>query len=264
MKKLNRLFDVLFGLFISIILSSCLIVYLTANKPSFFGYNIVDVLSNSMEESDIYINDKVIIKNIDILDLEVGDIICYNISDNINNNYINFNSSNYSTEELELISNINNQYTNSNTSIWLHHITNIYIDENLNIFYETKGSSNHFTDTYLVSSNDIIGTYVYNSEVISTVYNFSQKPVSKYIFIVMPSSIILIYTMFIIVRLLNIIAYEQKVLNREISLDDEFINKEIIYNMKNKDKLKILSHYDNKLYYAKLLWCDDYEKHIND
>lgn len=261
MNKLNKLFDLLFIVFISFIISSCLIIYLNTNKSSLFGYNIVNVLSGSMEESNIYKDDIIIIKNKNVLDLEIGDIICYNISNNVNYNLEVFNKENYTEDELNEINLISNVYQDSNTTIYLHQIVNIYIDNN-HIYFETKGTSNPYSDTYLVDSNDVIGVYVDNSIILTNVYAFINTTYGKYILFITPSFIILLYSLYITFRLFNTFSYEKKLLNKEILLTDKNINKDIVYSMKNKDKYILLSYNEDKVYCAKLLWRNKYKKYL--
>lgn len=262
MKILNKLFDAVFIIFISTIISSCIVIYLNTNKTSLFGYNIVTVLSDSMSNSSINVNDKVIIKDYNILELEVGDIICFNTSNSINNNYEIFIKDNYNNNVIDYIDQMNNTYINTDTSIWIHQITNIYIDDDYNIYFETKGTSNNYTDTYLVKSSDVIGKYIFNSVVLTNLYKFGNTSIGKYVLIVLPSTFFLMYMIYICFRLYSILEYQKKVMNLQIFLTNKSINKDIIYKLSDKQKYQLLTYYEDKEYCAKLLWQDNYKKKL--
>lgn len=194
--KISKFFDRLILLCIMALMLVISIIYLNKNNE-FLNYNLINVLSSSMEDSEIYKDDILVIKYQDITSLEVGDIICFNISQTSNDNFELYDINNY--DNLDEINYINKRVYNT-TNLWIHEIVNIYIDTDLNIYYETKGTSNLYADTFLVKAHDIVGVYVCNVPIISTLRSFIISSTGIYLTIVLPITMMFMCIVFKIIK----------------------------------------------------------------
>ncbi len=109
--------------------------------PSIFGYKPFVVLSNSMQD-EISAGDLVIVKEVDIKELDEGDIIAFRTS---------------------------------NDFVTTHRIVNIVISEKGKCF-ETKGDSNNTNDEELICGESVEGKYVHKIPVVGHIILFIQKP----------------------------------------------------------------------------------------
>ena len=122
--------------------------------PSIFGYKPFIVLSGSME-TEIYIGDLVIIKEIDASELKVNDIIAFREADNL---------------------------------VTTHRIINI-VEMNGDLYFETKGDNNNTKDEGLVSADSIEGKYHSKIPDIGNAILFIQQPLG---FVVMMMTLFII------------------------------------------------------------------------
>lgn len=188
-----------FNVFLVILTSVMIVVFMNCLGVKTFGYSSFNILSGSMEESDIYQGDKVVVYETDILDLEIGDIIAFYASNDKNNNYALFDKSTYCESELLLIEEVNTtNYTK--TEVWIHEITNIFIDDNDNIYYETKGTSNKSTDYYLAAANNVIGKHVVTITIFNMFWSFFFTSIGMLTIVVLPAFIVAVISLLSLIR----------------------------------------------------------------
>lgn len=109
--------------------------------PSIFGYKPFIVLSGSME-TEIYVGDLVIVKDVDTSTLKVGDIIAFRGSDDI---------------------------------VTTHRIVGIETENN-QICFTTKGDANNVNDSGLVYVNMVEGRYQTKIPKLGNAILFIQQP----------------------------------------------------------------------------------------
>lgn len=109
--------------------------------PSVFGYKPFIVLSGSME-TEIFVGDLVIVKEIDPSTLNKGDIIAFRDSDDI---------------------------------VTTHRIVDV-VTENSQLCFKTKGDANNANDSELVYSNMVEGKYQTKVSKLGNVILFIQEP----------------------------------------------------------------------------------------
>ncbi len=122
--------------------------------PSLFGYKPFIVLSGSME-TEIFVGDLVIVKEVDSTTLKENDIIAFRDSENL---------------------------------VTTHRIINT-INSGSEICFETKGDNNNTKDEGIVCSDSIEGKYQYKISKIGNAILFIQEPLG---FTVMMLSIFII------------------------------------------------------------------------
>ena len=130
-RKLDRILTVVTVVSIIICLSLCIQV-IQGKSAGLFGFRIFHILTGSMEPT-IPTNSNVIVREVDIDSLEVGDIITFISRD-------------------EAI------FGNANT----HRIVAIVVDDNGEKCFATRGDANNATDSLLVYPEDIVGKVVFH------------------------------------------------------------------------------------------------------
>jgi signal peptidase len=127
---------------------------LTTYVPGISGFQGLSIQTNSMEPL-ISIGDYVVVKEIDANELEVQDIIAFNVDINANG-----------TEE-----------------IVVHYVDEI-ITENGELSFKTKAEIADVQDTWTISADDVVGVYTFQVNNIGAVMNFLSTPIGKLIVIV--------------------------------------------------------------------------------
>lgn len=143
MKKVLK--SLIITLLVLVLLVNISIIIQTKIKPdavpSIFGYKPFIVLSGSME-TEIYVGDLVIVKDVDTSTLKVGDIIAFRGSDDI---------------------------------VTTHRIVGIETENN-QICFTTKGDANNVNDSGLVYANMVEGRYQTKIPKLGNAILFIQQP----------------------------------------------------------------------------------------
>lgn len=126
--------------------------------PSFFGWKPFIVSSGSME-SKLYMGDIAIVKEVDVRELEVGDIIAFQESPNF---------------------------------IVTHRIIEKITDEDGQIKFITKGDNNNATDLEQVLVSQLEGKYITKISKLGNLLLYMQTPIGTIISISIPIIILLI------------------------------------------------------------------------
>ena len=158
-KKLIKGLKIIFIIILSLILLVNVYVIIQAKSkpnsvPSVFGYKPFIVLSGSME-TEIYVGDLVIVKEVDSSTLEVNDIIAFRDSENL---------------------------------VTTHMIVDV-VNTDKGRCFETKGDNNNTKDDNIVCSDSIEGKYHSKISKIGNAILFIQEPLG---FIVMMLSLLII------------------------------------------------------------------------
>ena len=156
MKKILKIFII--TLLLLILLVNISIIVQTKIKPDsvpgIFGYKPFIVLSGSMQ-SEIYVGDLVIVKEVDPSTLKIGDIIAFRESENI---------------------------------VTTHRIVELKTQDN-QVCFITKGDANNVNDSGLVYSNMLEGKYKTRIPRLGNAILFIQQPMG---FAILMMSILII------------------------------------------------------------------------
>lgn len=149
---------IIIGLLLIILMINVYVIIQAKSKPnsvpSVFGYKPFIVLSGSME-TEIYVGDLVIVKEVDSQELQVNDIIAFRDSENL---------------------------------VTTHRIINI-VNTDKGRCFETKGDNNNTKDDNIVCPESIEGKYHSKISKVGNAILFIQEPLG---FIVMMLSLLII------------------------------------------------------------------------
>ena len=145
-KREYDIYDLLYYLALVVILTSILVSSCTEGVKTICGYSFMTVLTSSMQD-EIPQGSLVINKQVDVDTLEVGDDITY--------------------------------LTGVDTTI-THKIVDIVTDDDGNLYFQTQGIMNEYTDPQLVSSDNVVGIVIFHNLLLGKIVTC----VRKYIFLV--------------------------------------------------------------------------------
>ena len=146
---------------ISLVLLLILIIFQNISKDdSLFGYRIYTVASNSMRPT-YEIGDTLLIKEVELSDIKVGDVISYKGQSNGVEGYI-----------------------------ITHKVINIEVDSD-NYYFHTKGEANEGEDP-LVSGNQVVGKVIHKFLILSILGRITSNIVLLTLFITIPLTILIV------------------------------------------------------------------------
>ena len=146
----------------------------TSKIPAFGAYIIV---SKSMTPT-INVGDCVIVKRMNNDGYRIGDIITYDMSDSSNSNFL-----------------------------VTHRVVNKKVVDSKESYYTTRGDNNSLIDTKPVNTNDIYGKVLFKIPKLGLLFNFFNKPSNFFLWLLIPTIIILVYELF---RIFNTLLYKEK------------------------------------------------------
>ena len=213
-----------------------------------FGKTYIKISSQSMAKSNFNINDIVVIKLTNPNQLQIGDKIAF---------YYNATSS---TPELSEITkqpkgleyNLFNNFgiglktfetVGKKHAIVFHEITDIKIDSNNELWFQTWGTSNYNKDgskafdTSWTNQKYIIGSFE-NKSIFSNIGKTFKNPFYLYLAI---SSLIILISAFSLLLNLNKYFYIQKLKQRKILISDNRIKPSLFKHLTINEKADILS-----------------------
>ncbi len=156
-KAMNITSNILIAILIIVTVALAVLRMSGANFSSTFKYNLFVISSGSMEPT-YKINDVILCEKVDTSDLEIGDVITYQSTIDVNNDGVDDNIT--------------------------HRIVDIY-DENGATMIVTKGDANDNEDTEFIASK-VIGKVVYKFYVLSFVYKILSTILGFVLIIVLP------------------------------------------------------------------------------
>ncbi len=263
---------------IAILLSATLIcITSVANRarnipPMFAGYSTLTIQSHSMENSGLYKGNSVIVTSVNTSELKKDDIIAFFVYNKTLEDIYLKDLNVISTEDIKTLksqntfkrflgfqSRIINEAGKSNSILVIHHIKDIYKDEEGIVWFSTYGSSNEYTDEWLVRQDLVIGRLDNSTtaQLIASFIEFLTNPIGLFLFILIPLTY-LIYC--IITELLYICAIKKlqlQVLRGERRLTDIIcVRNNVGYSLTHKKKLEVLATAPQELktIYLSLLW----------
>ncbi len=251
---------------------------------SFLGYSFCNVLSKSMENDGFYKGDTVIVKNVNEKDVKLGDIIAFYSHSNkhesdsnihlvvkyINSSFPLDNDSSNIKKELD-ISSIEKTKDNreqnlkkaqdAKASVIFHTVVGIFVDNDGNVFYKTKGSSNGSSDSTLAPSDLVVGKYINTPVFFRRAVSYCASPIGMIILVCLPLSLLVLMQCLSLIEQISIISLEKKLISGQLSYKDEEIKKDLpgsIIELYNKVYYYFMAPDEEKEEVKNYLWGDLY------
>ena len=263
---LGKIGDILLWpvIIIALISSFFMLVQKSQNKvTSVFGYSFVNVLSGSMINEGFKIGDTVITKRINERDVQLGDIIAFYYSYStvstssvqmvVEYNYSSGKEVDYSESNINYgvdvsqIPKLNDKSAEylekaqkDKYKVYFHRVIGIYVDEDGNLFFKTKGSNNSSADSPLSRGDLVVGKYVNTPIFVRRAVSFCASSIGMIILVCVPLSLLVLMQCLSLIEQISIISLEKKLMAGELSYTDEEIKKEL-----HSDQIEIY----NKAYY---------------
>lgn len=246
----GKIADILFIpiIVISLFSSMSMLIQKKQHKPtSIFGYSLVNILSDSMTPSGFKKGDTVLTKSANVATIELGDIIAfYNYRDSLDSttqkhivaryNYtegelkVEFSDSNiergiaidtFEHVERENEKNIADAQK-AKARIYFHQVIGMYLDENGNVFYKTKGSKNTHSDDY-IRSDFVVGEYVHTPRVLRDAMSFCSSSMGMIVLVCLPLSILVLMQCFSLIKQIEVMSIEKQLILGKKRYDDNDI-----------------------------------------
>ncbi|MBE7082291.1 MAG: hypothetical protein E7378_01240 [Clostridiales bacterium] len=279
-------------LIISLFSSFFMLVQKKQNKvTSLFGYSLVNVLSGSMIDEGFKINDTVLTKKINERDVKLGDIIAfyYRSSTKSESSVHMVEQYNYSGgrevdfSETNIVLGVDlNEYPKINdqsqehikeaqekkAKVYFHRVIAIYVDDEGNMFFKTKGSNNSSADSALTRGDLIVGKYVHTPVFLRRIVSFCGSTIGMIILVCVPLSILVFMQMLSMIEQISTIKLEKRLISGQLTIYDDDIKKDLKskdIELYNKVYLYYMASPNERQAYKKYLWSDVLNSHsVND
>lgn len=279
----GKIGDILFYPVLLLALLSCffIVVNKKENKPtSFFGFSLVNILSESMLADGFERFETVLIRKVEQKNIRLGDIIAfyydsttpsvskvnlvckYNYS---SGTYVNMSNDNI-TYEMDINSiNIKTDSTyieksaKKGSKIDFHIVIGIYVDDNGSMFYKTKGSSNGSADINLCRGDLVVGEYVHTPKFIRQTIKFASSMQGMLMLVCLPLSILVFLQLVSIIEQVSVIIMENQLVKRKKYFKDKDVYNEFngnILETHNKALLFLIAKKEDKQDIKYFLWSD--------
>ncbi len=285
---LGKIGDILLWpvLVIALFSSFFMLVQRKQNKTvSIFGYSMCTVLSGSMTNDGFQKGDTIIVKKTSEKDIKLGDKIAFykstdkNAYDSDIHLIIRYRNSSYPLSNEDNfdyglkdgqpidISSIAKKYDKSaeylqkayedKMPIIFHTVIGIYYDDDGNIYYKSKGSSNGTADGSLVRGDLLVGRYVNTPVAFRRVASFCGSPLGMIVLVCLPLSLLVLMQSLSIIEQVSIINLEKKLLCGQLSYKDDDIKKDLpgyLVEIYNKVYYYYITPNDEKDAVKEYLW----------
>jgi len=252
--------------------------------PSIAGYSSLKVKTGSMSaknitidgqtfESNLPIGENIVVRSVDTATLKVGDRIAFYVYDN-NRKQFNFvkkerisipqdTTTKYKLSFMQFFgfqsSEIREASSADGTKLVIHHITDIFRDENGKLWFNTQGSSNASKDNWFISEEMVVGIYCNTglSAFISIMTWFTSTTPGFVTVIIVPFILVMFLIVTSFIRDIRLGFVVVDVIEERIKLTDEIcVKNNIGFRMNKKEKLKVLvqANDEEKSEYVSLLW----------
>jgi len=259
-----------------IILALCSSFFMLVHKrekklTSIGGVSFVNILSGSMMLDGFDKGETVITKYTNPYKLELGDIIAfYSLNTKADENELNLvekyeKEKGYSADfsQNKIISGVSvkdypkyksdkyylNLAKKTGRKIYFHRIIGIYISDDGELIFKTKGSSNYTPDIYLTRAELVVGKYVHTPNFLRSSITFCSSPLGMILLVCAPLCVLIFIQMVSLIDQITILSLERKLIGRKLTIYDKAV----------KDQLKgnQIEPY-NKVYYYFII--EDSEK----
>jgi len=167
--------------------------------PMVFGYSLMTITSESMEDVGFFVGDKIIIKKNTSKHYKKGDYIAFfDYADPECSYYTDVTQINKPRKHPEI------------NKMVFHEIIEVFEDSNNEYWYRTKGTNNNHTDINLIYEGYVIGEYVFTSQNVNTIIKNVTSLRGTFAFIVLPCMMILFKDCMTLVSLIFDLIDEKK------------------------------------------------------
>lgn len=250
---------------------SCIVARASGTVPTFVGYSLMRISSESMEASGFYVGDNIVVKAVDTDTLRVGDNIAFYVYEESYSTFDLSSSTKLELADCEIKYNLTisnffgfqskeiKQAADSKCMIVFHQIVGIYEDNNGEYWFETKGTSSGGIDVYRTNEAYVVGIYD-GSAFASMIASILNSLTNNFNFI------LLILIPFLLFCLIIVLSFAKDFRNAKLELDvvngkrklndEKCIKNNIGYSMDIKTKYQVLAHASDKdkREYLALLW----------
>ena len=284
-KLLGKIGDILLWpvLIISLFSSFFMLVQRKENKfTSLFGYSLVNILSESMLDEGFYKGDTVITKTINERDVRLGDIIAFYYRPTTINydavepvEYYNYpGGKEVDFSETNIVFGVDlNEYPKINdksqehikeaqekkAKVYFHRVIGIFVDDEGNLFFKTKGSNNNSADSPLTRGDLVVGKYINTPVFLRRIISFCASPVGMIILVCVPLSILVFIQLLSMIDQVSAIKLEKKLISGKLSIYDDDIKKDLKskdIELYNKVYLYYIAPPNERLAYKNYLWSN--------
>ena len=185
------------------------------SKPSLFGYKFYIVLSDSMSATHFSAGDLIVVKEVDVDSLQVGDIITFK-----------------------------SEFEGSKGEIVTHQIVEVVKKDGQSIKYRTKGSSNDNVDESLVGPEYIQGKYIFDIPKLGYFIEFMRTPTAYILFVAFPFTILIGHEIYKVIKIINTDKKEKRQLEKlehEKLLEEERLKNEQMQKEIEELKKRLMS-----------------------
>ncbi len=270
-----NVFSILFIMVCSFLCFSVIISRIVKTPPCIAGVSVVRISSGSMEESGFEVGKYIAIKQVNTKTLNVGDEIAFfTYSESIRSFDLDTCSlvKPESIGELEFKSSFLSfigvpksehiQAGKAGSQVVFHEIVRVLEDDNGDRWFQTKGTSNQYEDSWFIAENMVVGAYSEGpfanglAKFLGTITNSS---VLLIIIIAIPICLLMLLVLKDIIKSLKIAIIENQIVEGKKKITDEYcVERKIGSNLSDKEKYKVLEYAteDEKVTYINLLWLD--------
>ncbi len=275
----------IFGIFtdlliVPIFLISCLLcvanIYSKFNNRSctLFGYTFMRIASGSMTKTGFNIGDTISVRAVNTDTLKPGDDIAYYV---YAKSYKNFSFSdverieNFDSSDPEYLNVFKNFFgvnnpdmktaTMSNSNLVFHKIMSIYVDENGDRWFVTKGTSNVASDLWIIKDSMILGVHDDSklADIMAQLVSFLTTIEGVIVCLIIPLCIFCLLQLKDVIVYIRLAFVENELITGKRSLKNKVCQKYSMgYTLRDKDKYRVLisARPEDLSEYTQLLWRD--------
>lgn len=276
LKAISIFFNVFFiflSVFCCFIGVSSFLLRLNNLPPTFAGYSVMTIATDSMVADGFDVGNTIVIKRTNPKSLNVGDNIAFYLYEKSYNEFYSHSTTlvNKPKTDHQKIATLSNflglptkeikEAAKHDSKKVFHKIIRIYEDENGNYWFKTKGASNEDEDPWYVSEKMLIGVHTTSKgahffEGFLTLISYN---IYALLIIVIPLIIVAAGLLIKSFKRVQITKLELDCVEEKRKITDEIcIKNNVGFNMDNQTKYKILAQAppDLKPQYISLLWKD--------
>ena len=274
LKAISIFFNVFFiflSVFCCFIGVSSFLLRLNNLPPTFAGYSVMTIATDSMVADGFDVGNTIVIKRTNPKSLNVGDNIAFYLYEKSYNEFYSHSTTlvNKPKTDHQKIATLSNflglptkeikEAAKHDSKKVFHKIIRIYEDENGNYWFKTKGASNEDEDPWYVSEKMLIGVHTTSKgahffEGFLTLISYN---IYALLIIIIPLIIVAAGLLIKSFKRVQITKLELDCVEEKRKITDEIcVKNEVGFNMDTKTKLKILaqSSNENRSEYIALLW----------
>jgi len=280
---ISTVFIIVLSMFCVMLTTSNIFCTMYDSCPTIAGYSSMTVMTGSMNskyiyidgvayESNLKIGDNIVVRGVDAETIKIGDKIAFYVYDK---NYKQFNfvkkeriyppsttQTKYKTSFLQFFGFQSKEICEASSNgarLVIHHVTDVFRDENGKLWFNTRGSSNEPKDNWFISEEMVVGIYCNTgmAAFISIMTWFTSTTPGFVSVIIIPFVLVMILVVMSFIQDIRLGFIIMDVIEERLKLTDPVcIKHEVGFRMNKKEKLKVLvqANDEEKATYVSLLW----------